>query len=689
LSLRRQLLIVALLLLSLPWAGCQFIQEMEGALREGQANTLQATAEAVAAVISQRPELIYTTADRRGKIPDTRRLVYARPTDKTVIVDGYDDGWENLPHQRFSAPDGATIVEVMAQTRGTKLYLLLRVKDEELIYHNPGLSAEANGDRLVLRLWRAGKRQDFVIATAAPGKVRARWFSKRTPGLDASRIRGYWQDAVGGYSLELELPLAYTGERLGFYVINERVLRGRKSDFVGNVSRGDSSPPPWLIFSPAPLQKLLASFARPGGEIQILDDQQWLVGQVQSMPDETPSQPDTFWLLKSLYRSILDNKDLSTPPGSPETGKRSAPEIDSALRGILANHRYRDSNYSSRTLLSSAAPIRDSRGIMGAVLVRQSSETYLSLTDQAFSRLLAYSLLALGVGVLTLLGFASLLSWRIRRLSLAASSAIEDDGGVRQGFPRSKAADEIGDLSRHYADLLERVRRYNDYLRTLSRKLSHELRTPIAVIQSSLDNMQQERSAEGESDKYLVRAKDGLARLQQILTAMSEASALEESIQSQPLQRVALNPLLTEVIQAYREIYPGRQFTLSLPPNNAIVKAAPELLVQALDKLVDNAASFCPQGGRINLALASHDKDWRLRLFNEGPALPAHLGSSLLEAMVSERSVGDDGVHLGLGLHVVRLIAEYHRGAISIADAPEGNGVVATLSLPMADAEAG
>jgi two-component system sensor histidine kinase ChvG len=65
-NLRRQLLLVSLLLLSLPWAGCQFIREMEGALRQGQMQSLQATAQAVAAVLEQQVELIYPYPARRS-----------------------------------------------------------------------------------------------------------------------------------------------------------------------------------------------------------------------------------------------------------------------------------------------------------------------------------------------------------------------------------------------------------------------------------------------------------------------------------------------------------------------------------------------------------------------------------------------------------------------------------------------
>jgi len=182
-SLRRQLLVVALLLLSLPWAGCQFVREMEGALRAGQAQSLSATADAVAGVLAQQPTLIYPYIDRHASSGDKRRSIFAEPTAAPVIVDGYDDGWDDVLVQTFKARKSESRVQTMAQTRDGMLYLLFRVRDDEIIYHNPALSEEANGDRLVLRLWHRGNRQDYVISTAAPGEVRAQDARRRQHSL--------------------------------------------------------------------------------------------------------------------------------------------------------------------------------------------------------------------------------------------------------------------------------------------------------------------------------------------------------------------------------------------------------------------------------------------------------------------------------------------------------------------------
>ncbi|GAB5451777.1 MAG: proteobacterial dedicated sortase system histidine kinase [Halioglobus sp.] len=683
-TLRRQLLLVSLLLLSLPWAGCQFIREMEGALRHGQTQSLQSTADAVAAVIAADESSLYPQPERRLAGNDERRDLYAFPAHGPVIVDGYGDGWTEVPAASFgrSGDDTSLAVDVRVQSRGTSVYLLFDVTDNKVVYHNPGLSQEPNGDRLILRLWANDRRQDYVIATAAPGSVRARFDGRRSRGLDPGRITGYWQDSMEGYSLELAVPLAYTGGRLGFFFIDEDSTSPRGNRSVGNTTRIDAKPPPWLIYRPAGLQSLLSAFSGGLTDIQVVDKQCWVLGELRGKQRSDEAQAQTFWLLRSLYRSILTSGDLTPPPAPTRAGKLAGTEIDAALGGSVSAQRYRDTDASSRTLLSAAAPVRDQRGVLGAVVVRQSGETYLSLTDQAFSRLLGYSLAALVIAAIGLFGYATVLSLRIRALSHAAANAIADDGRVSGTFTPSGARDEIGDLSRQYNELLARLKEYNDYLHTLSRKLAHELRTPIAVIQSSLDNLEHgdqsadalpqtaaaRRDSEAARATYLARAREGLGRLQHILTAMSEATRLEESVNGQQKTRFDLVPLLRQLHAAYSELYQQHALSLSIQVPEATVLGVPELLVQALDKLLDNATSFAPPGGSIELRLEQDKTNWRLQVYNEGPALPPGSAEKIFEPMISERR-GSDAVHLGLGLHIVKLIVDFHGGSVKAENA--------------------
>ena len=643
----------------------------------------------MAAVLGQREELLYPNPLRRTAPADRYSPVYAHPADQVLIIDGYSDGWEEIRSVRLSSEPGRAPLSLAyrAATRDDTLYLMLQIEDPEVVFHNPGLSPEPNGDRLVLRTWRAGGRQEYIIATAAPGSVRAIPLGPLQPGFDASRIKGYWQDAAGGYSLELEIPLAYTGGRLGFYLVNVGHRAGGKFETLGNIDPLDTLAPPWLIYNPAALQQTLAPFSNGGSHLQVVDKDNWLIADVPARHNGRSNGKDTFWLLRLLYRSILSRDTLESTPVTGAMGRATGGEIESALAGLGANHRYQDPNYASRTVLSAAVPIVYDGGVIGAVVARQSGEEYLSLTDQAFSRLLGYSLLALCAGALGLLGYASLLSWRIRNLSQAASKAIGDDGAVISAFPRSTIQDEIGDLSRQYADLLDQLREYNDYLRTLSRKLSHELRTPIAVIQTSLENLEHSAPASEQTGVYLARSREGLARLNNILTAMSEANRLEESIRSNTPCPIDLTPLLNEIFAAYVSVYPEHELALDAPAQEAWITGVPELIVQALDKLMANAASFCPKGGKITLRLAPATTNWELSVSNEGPPLPGELQDRLFDPMVSLRQGESDSVHLGLGLHIVRLIAEFLRGTARAENLPNNAGVCVALQLPAASAE--
>lgn len=682
-SLRRQLILVSVLLLSLPWAGCQFIREMEGALRLGQEQGLQATAEAVASVVGAEREIIYPDPTRINSPVDARPPIYALPSEQYIPVDGYAEGWEDIPRTRLNNPDLSMplALSYQAVTRGSSVYLLIQVEDPEVIYHNPGLSREPNGDRLILRTWQDGKRQEYVVATAAPGSLRARAANRRRRGNDPGRIQGYWQDAVGGYTLELEIPLAYTGERLGFYVINKSSKANTPFETLGNISALETIAPPWLIHTPRALQDSLAPFSHATREIQVIDNQRWRVAELRATASGS-SNSNTFWLLRWFYRSVLSEKDLPYAPVAPDYGKVDEASVASALSGVPSISRYRAADSKTRTLLAAASPIYQGDRVIGSVIVSQSGEQYLSLTDQAFSRLLGYSLLAIGIGAMGLLAYATWLSLRIRRLSEAASKIIDTDGSIAGEFPRSRAQDEIGELSRHYADLLEKLREYNEYLRTLSRKLSHELRTPIAIIQSSLENLEQ--GTPEEADSYLERARGGLVRLNRILSAMSEASRLEESIRNNQTCAFDLVPLLSELRTAYASVYTDNPIQLELTEKQAFAWAAPELLTQALDKLLDNAVSFSNEGAPVILQLETGETCWKISVLNQGPKIPANLRSRLFDPMVSGRQGGDDNVHLGLGLHVVRLICDYHGGSVHAINTDNPAGVKVTMEVPTA-----
>jgi len=333
-----------------------------------------------------------------------------------------------------------------------------------------------------------------------------------------------------------------------------------------------------------------------------------------------------------------------------------------------------------RAIVAVAAPITGDNGVLGALILQQSTDAILSLTNKGLVRLINLTIVATLLVALALVGYASWLSRRIRHLSIAAEDALVNET-LHIALPSALADDEIGDLSRSFSHVLQQLGDYNSYLRTLASKLSHELRTPLAIVTSSLENLEHE-SLDESSAAYTARAREGVDRLRRILTAMSEASRVEELMQHADPEAFDLVVVLRSTVDAYRDVYNERVFNFDCSLDSAPADGSPELLIQMLDKLIDNAVDFSNAGDAIKISLAEQDRDLLLAVTNPGPPLPEKMRTQLFDSMVSMRA-GEGSRHLGLGLYIAKLIAEGHGGRIA-ADNVDG-GVVFEVRLPRQD----
>jgi signal transduction histidine kinase len=314
--------------------------------------------------------------------------------------------------------------------------------------------------------------------------------------------------------------------------------------------------------------------------------------------------------------------------------------------------------------------------------LEQPGEQLALVREVALTRLLNLTLLATLFTVVVMLLFAARLSHRIRRLSRAASTALTPEGRIETSIPDTKAHDELGALARSYATLLNRLKEYTSYLQTLGTKLSHELRTPLTIVSSSLDNLASEGELPASSQAYLVRARQGSARMHGILTALSEATRVEQSIEQTERVRFDLAELVRNMALAYRQTFSEHRIADAIELDTCHVIGSPELIAQLLDKLMDNAIDFTPKDATITIALTGDARSCRLSVGNEGPQLPPGLDDRLFESLVSGRNGAEGKPHLGLGLYIVRLIADFHGGTVRAENAPDLTGVVATLELP-------
>jgi two-component system sensor histidine kinase ChvG len=695
--LRTKLLLLALTTLALPWAGCQYAREMETVLRESEQQSLLAVTTTIAGSLKGGQELLFRgeslptdgVEDADGDGRDITPMVLSG----APLIDGRADEWDldNRNLVRVAGPGGDSL-RLLAATHERWLFLALLVRDDRLVFDGADLRPldMANiGDRIWLAFDdRRGGQQQLFFSGAGVGRMRARRIETREYGreeaVEESRISAVWQRSRDGYVLEISVPLSLVGQHFGV-LVDDRDRRGATRNSYGTLDPSDLRATGRLIAASPYLADHLRQFSQPGVELTVAS----ATGAVLTRID-APALPGDYTRLRGflprMYRLLLDG-DLIPRTVSQAERQRSAEQLTQRVARGKPETAFFAGRYENSVIVAAAAPIfaADGKRVIGVIQLAQTADRWLTLRDRALTRLLNLTLFVTLFAVLAAFWFAGRMTLRISRLGAAAETALSREGSVARLLPEAEAKDELGDLSRSFSSLLGRLDEYTGYLRTLAGKLAHEIRTPNTIIRSSLENLESEvnegNAATDTARVYVARAREGSERLGAILTAMGAATRVEEAIRHSERQRFDLVALVREAVAAYGSAFPAHRFACQIPDEPVELVGAPDLIVQMLDKLIDNAADFTAEGGTITVSVSSGPGYGEISVANPGPPLPPEAATRLFESLWQSRAEGDKRPHFGLGLYIVRLIAEFHGGSASAANLPGDAGAIFTVRL--------
>jgi signal transduction histidine kinase len=332
-------------------------------------------------------------------------------------------------------------------------------------------------------------------------------------------------------------------------------------------------------------------------------------------------------------------------------------------------------------VLSAATPVWQGDSIVAAVVVEQSDTSQRLLARRAAQSVIVVSVVIFVVAFSALVWFSYSLVRRISRLQQDANAAVDAQGRASGVIRQAGGRDEISALSETLAAMVARQAAYNEYLEKLASRLSHELRTPVAVVRSSLDNLRAANTSPGEL-KYLDRADEGVLRLSKLISRMAEATQLERMLQSADVERFDLCKVVEGCVDGYRLAFAPQTIELTRPDEACLMSGVPDAIAQMLDKLMQNAVDFAAEGSTIRVQIAQAAGNVIMTVANTGQLLPVDT-SALFDSMISIREDSQAGEHLGLGLHIARLIAEFHAGRISAHNLPDGSGVAIEIAMPL------
>ncbi len=646
-SLRLKLLLISLLTLVLPWAGYKYAQEMEKALREAESQSLAAMAKTIAASLQGREELLYRGATGEQLPKPERYDLVPIPLSGEPFVDGYVEEWPEAPGAWKYFSHGNDRLGILTGVRDRMFFARIEVRDDKVVYDAPNaspLEPESFGDRVWIGFEdTTGAERQIFLAASGPGDVHARRIETREYGrqeaVNEPRIDSAWQPMRDGYRIELRIPLSLLGSRFGV-LIDDRDEVGAVASSYGTLRGDDLRTQGRLIAASPDLARYLNQFLKDQSGLRLAvstpDGAQLAMADAPTLPPNYGEDGRT--LLVLLYRRMLD-----------EPGERRMVEVPAPIHD------------------------RDGQRVIGTLRVSQTVDHWLTLRDHALTKLLNITLFTSALLVLVMFIFAAHLALRLARLRRASENALTREGLVTT-FPESKASDELGDVARSFSTLLLRLNEYTGYLRTLAGKLAHEIRTPLTIVRSSLDNLETEKSIPDSARVYLERARQGSDRLNAMLVAMGAATRVEEAIQSAERTRFDLVPVIASAVESYRIGFPQRQFAAVLAPGPLEIDGAPDLVVQLLDKLVDNAVDFSAPGATITIRLRLGSHYAVLEVENPGPPIPPDAHRRIFESLWQSRAGSDHRPHFGLGLYIVKLIAEYHGGFATAEDLPERTG---------------
>ena len=722
LSIRLKLLFLSSFLLVIPWLGYLYILEMEDYLSKGQEQTVLGTARALATALSERPELF--NENSYSRMTDKNSL-YVYPVFQPLsISDGNLQDWmdyqqyeqhyresslipnpENqLSGRRYQDDIGDPLsFRLMLGEHDNNLFVYLRVLDEFLVYRDPeGLRVDRS-DSIRLSLENSdGIFERYVISPYADQEIYPYRIGTVVTDISAleyePRIRGQWRRNREGYEVELRIPLAMVGARMGVAVFDVDNPQTRLVASIVATSGYQEAEELGVLSRPTPeINRIVAGMGYTNSRVRVIDRSQRVllsVGDIQTasglvLDTEENNHNRLFnWIedkiLHPIYYRILTRP---TTDFVDDLYNNSRLESDLLIQSLLgeAATRYRTLSDGDTRILEASYPIQAAGQVLGAVVVDQNMNGIRTFRNQALETLFNMMLAILLMTMLSLFMFASNLSSRIRRLRNQAEMLIDDSGRISNTIMPSRSSDEIGDLSRSFSSIVDRLSQYTNYLENMSSRLSHELRTPVTVVRSSLENLSLVSSDE-DSKKYIQRAEEGITRLNLILTNMSEAARMEQILQSSDKERIDLTRVIDACVQGYAQIYPDIQIEskISLTPVRILGNA--DYIVQLMDKLIANAVEFSYPNKPIRINCHSETGEAVISVTNSGPFLDESMKDRIFDSMVSVRPESKKKQpHLGMGLHIARMIADFHEGYIYADNLLEEEGVLVVLRIPLAE----
>ncbi len=345
--------------------------------------------------------------------------------------------------------------------------------------------------------------------------------------------------------------------------------------------------------------------------------------------------------------------------GRPETELRRAPE--------------------GTPFISAAMPVRGD----GVLLITVNARDIRRVVRAERFTLAVVLLVTIILSVLLSRFLARTIANPLRKLALAAHR-------VRLGRAREvdvpilpARRDEIGLLARALHDMSQSLRQRIDATEAFAADVTHELKNPLASLRSAVDTLERVEDP-ALRGRLLDVVRQDVGRLDRLVVDIAEASRLDAELSRARFEPVDLGIMIESMLPLWEERDDKVQIAFARPRlGSAVVLGDESRLARLVDNLVDNAISFSPEGGLVEIRATAAGEEVLVIVEDQGPGVPDEAREAIFNRFHSIRSEEDFGRHSGLGLAIAKAIVEGHGGQIEVGQRHDGQkGARFVVRLP-------
>ena len=335
----------------------------------------------------------------------------------------------------------------------------------------------------------------------------------------------------------------------------------------------------------------------------------------------------------------------------------------------------KDPDDQTSSILHVAAPIMKGDDILGVLTLAKPAASVEPFHQTAKEGIIRYGIVVAVLVIVLGMVVSVWITWPIELLTTYANQ-IRDGKKPR---PPKMGSSEMGQLATSFEemrDALDGKKYVEEYIETLT----HEMKSPLSAIRGAAELLHEEMAPD-QRERFLSNILSETRRIQRLIDRLLELSSLESRKEVQR-EKVDLRKLVETTLESMEPQVQLHHIQVSTDLQEVpLLMGEPFLLEQAMINLLQNAIHFTPEGCQIEVGLTSKGDSVIFRIQNAGAPIPDYALPRVFERFYSLTQPATGRRSSGIGLPLVKEIADLHHGSITLENGQ--SGVIATLSLPV------